>query len=38
MMKSYRDLEIYNLSYKLAIKVHRMSLDLPKYEMYEEWK
>ena len=35
-MKSYKDLEIYNLSYGLAIKIHKMSLDLPKYELYEE--
>ena len=35
-MKSYKDLEIYRLSYDLAIKVHKMSLELPKYEMYEE--
>jgi len=35
-MKSYKDLEIYTLSYELAIKVHRMSLKLPKYELYEE--
>ena len=35
-MKSYRDLEIYNLSYDLAINIHRMSLKLPKYELYEE--
>ena len=35
-MKSYRDLEIYTLSYELAIKVHKMSLRLPKYELYEE--
>jgi len=35
-MKSYKDLEIYNLSYDLAIRVHRMSLELPKYEIYEE--
>jgi len=35
-MKSYRDLEIYNLSYDLAIKIHRMSLKLPAYELYEE--
>jgi four helix bundle protein len=36
MMGSYRDLEIYKLSYDLAIKIHKMSLKLPKYEMYEE--
>ena len=34
--KSYRDLEIYQLSYELAIKIHHMSLQLPKYELYEE--
>ena len=35
-MKSYRDLEVYQSAYQLAIKVHRMSLTLPKYEMYEQ--
>ena len=35
-MSSYRDLEIYKLSYDLAIKIHKISLQLPKYEMYEE--
>ncbi|MGR3179438.1 MAG: four helix bundle protein [Candidatus Anammoxibacter sp.] len=35
-MKSYKDLDIYKLSYDLAIKIHKMSLNLPKYEMYEE--
>lgn len=35
-MKSYKDLEIYTLSYELAVKVHKMTLRLPKYEMYEE--
>ncbi len=35
-MKSYKELEIYSLSYELAIKIHKMSLKLPKYEMYEE--
>jgi four helix bundle protein len=35
-MKSYRDLEIYNESRRLAIVVHDMSLKLPKFEMYEE--
>jgi four helix bundle protein len=35
-MKSYRDLEIYKISYDLAIKVHKFSLTLPQYEMYEE--
>lgn len=35
-MKSYRDLEIYQLAYQLAIEVHKMSLKLPKYELYEQ--
>lgn len=35
-MKNYKDLEIYNIAYDLAIKVHKMSLKLPKYELYEE--
>ena len=36
MPQSYRDLEIYRLSHKLAIEVHEASLSLPKFEMYEE--
>ncbi|WP_319503107.1 four helix bundle protein [uncultured Draconibacterium sp.] len=35
-MKSYRDLEIYQSAYQLAIKVHKMTLTLPTYEMYEQ--
>jgi four helix bundle protein len=35
-MKSYRDLDIYNESKRLAIEVHAMSLKLPKFELYEE--
>ncbi len=35
-MKSYRDLEIFQIAYKLALKVHEMSLTLPKYELYEQ--
>jgi len=35
-MKSYKDLEIYELSYDLAVKVHKMSLKLPQYQTYEE--
>jgi four helix bundle protein len=33
---SYRDLEIYTLSKRLAIAIHGMSLKLPKHELYEE--
>ncbi|MFO7987566.1 MAG: four helix bundle protein [Desulfatiglandaceae bacterium] len=35
-LKSYRDLDIYKHSYDLAVKVHKLSLNLPKYEIYEE--
>lgn len=35
-MKSYKDLEIYELAYKLALDVHEISLRLPQYELYEE--
>ena len=35
-MKSYKDLEVYQLSYDLAVKVHKFTLKLPKYEQYEE--
>ena len=35
-MNSYRDLEIYKLSFKLAVKVHHASLKLPNFELYEQ--
>ena len=35
-MKSYRELDIYNASKKLAIEVHKMTLTLPRFELYEE--
>ena len=35
-MKNYKDLEIYQLSYDLAIKIHKFSLKLPRYELFEE--
>ena len=35
-MKSYRDLEIYVESKRLAIEVHKLSITLPKFEMFEE--
>lgn len=34
-MKSYKDLEIYQLSLELFFKVHPLSLRLPNYELYE---
>jgi four helix bundle protein len=35
-MKSYRELEVYKLSKDLAIRIHKMTLTLPKFELYEE--
>jgi four helix bundle protein len=35
-MKSYRDLEVYKESKRLAIQVHKISLTFPKFELYEE--
>ncbi len=32
----YRKLEIYNLAHALAVKVHKMTMHLPKFELYEE--
>ena len=34
-MKSYRDLNIYNDAFEMAIKTHRLSFKMPKYELYE---
>lgn len=36
MESGYEKLEIYKDAKDLAIKVHKMSLSLPKFEMYEE--
>ena len=33
--KGYEDLDIYQLGFDLAIKVHKISLQLPNYELYE---
>jgi four helix bundle protein len=35
-MNSYRDLEIYKISFELAVRVHRESLKLPNFELYEQ--
>jgi four helix bundle protein len=35
-MKSYRDLEIYQSAYSLALEVHEITMQLPKFEMYEQ--
>jgi four helix bundle protein len=35
-MSSYRDLEIYKIAYELAIRVHKASLKLPHFGLYEQ--
>lgn len=35
-MSGYKKLEIYKKAYNLAIQIHKMSLKLPKHEIYEE--
>ena len=34
-MKSYKDLDIYNLAVDVSIEVHKLSLNLPQFEMFE---
>ena len=34
MIKSYKDLEVYNLSYKLALDIFFLTRKFPKEEMY----
>ncbi|MDI6810712.1 MAG: four helix bundle protein [archaeon] len=36
VFQTYKDLEIYRLSHDLAIEIHKVSLSLPKFELYEE--
>lgn len=35
-MSSYKDLDIYNIAFDLSIIVHKASLKLPKFEIYEQ--
>lgn len=35
-MNSYKDLDIYTMAYRLAIRVHELTMKLPKYELYEQ--
>jgi four helix bundle protein len=35
-MSGYKELEIYKLAYALAIKVHKATLNLPKFEIHEQ--
>jgi len=34
-IQSYRDLEIYQLSFRLAVEIDHLSKKLPKHEIYE---
>jgi four helix bundle protein len=34
-MKSYKDLEVYKVSFILAKAVHELTMKLPKHELYE---
>lgn len=33
---NYKDLEIWQLAREIAIELHKMTLSLPKFELYEE--
>jgi len=35
-MGNYKDLNIYKLAFDLAIETHHFSMELPKFEMYEQ--
>ncbi len=35
-MSSYRELNIYQSAYNLAMQVHKLTMKLPKYELYEQ--
>ena len=35
-MSSYRDLDIYKIAFELCITVHKLSLQLPTFELYEQ--
>ena len=34
--QSYKDLEIYQISHRLAVEIHKLSLQLPRFELYEQ--
>ena len=36
MEKGYQKLEIYRMAIELAVEVHNLTMELPKFEMYEE--
>ena len=36
MHEGYKKLKIWQLSHELGVRIHQMSLTLPKFEMFEE--
>jgi four helix bundle protein len=36
MIRSYEDLDVYKISHDLSIEIHRMTMVLPKFELFEE--
>jgi four helix bundle protein len=35
-MGGYKELEIYNIAFELALKIHDATLKLPQFELYEQ--
>ena len=35
MIRSYEDLEVYQMSYRYSLEIHRLSLTFPKFEQFE---
>ena len=35
MIRDYKDIKVYQISYKLALIIHQMSSKFPKHETYE---
>ncbi|OGU53687.1 MAG: four helix bundle protein, partial [Ignavibacteria bacterium GWC2_35_8] len=33
---NYKDLEVWQIARELSVDIHKMTLSLPKFEMYEE--
>ena len=35
MIKSFRDLEVYQKAYKSSLEIHKLSLEFPRHEQFE---
>ena len=35
MIKEFKDLEVHKVSYELAVKLHKLSVELPQIEQFE---